>query len=345
MHASKHILLLAVILMICCNCNSRSDKLNKTTQEPSVIDVNQIKTDAASEDYELYPDALKVIGFMEYDPDYEFIILDALTDEDLHRQIPAINTVWTIGPDAFYAFPQLKIFMEEDNSVLKMNALRCVSHIAESDPAFDLYDLGLEDDNYGVRITAIRQMSLDPARAEERLDVLKEIALNDPYIDEETGEYGIRYLASSLIDRIADHLLQEEDSVPREKPVAWERGWMNDLSKVLEKLESGHEEERAAAATGLRYYNYRENILDLLIRALEDDSSWVRIEAINTIGSFGANAEKALEKLAYIRENDPYWSENYGFEKYGIGSSGSYYVRMYAGLAIEKIQRGLDESI
>ncbi len=86
MRTSKHILLLAVILMICCNCNSRSDKLNKTTQEPSVIDVNQIKTDAASEDYELYPDALKVIGFMEYDPDYEFIILDALTDEDLHRK-------------------------------------------------------------------------------------------------------------------------------------------------------------------------------------------------------------------------------------------------------------------
>lgn len=344
MRTSKHILLLAVILMICCSCNSRSDKLNKATQEPSVIDVNQIKTDAASEDYELYPDALRVMGFMEYDPDFESIILDALTDEDLGRQIIAINTVWSIGPDALFAFPQLKIFMEEDDSGLKMQALRCVTHIAESDPAFDLYDLGLEDEIFGVRLTAIHQMSRDYGKAAERLDVLKEIALNDPYIDEETGEYSVRNLALSLIDLIADPALQEE-SQSGEKPVARERGWMNDLSKVLEKLESGHEEERAGAATGLRYYNYRENILDLLMRALEDDSYWVRIEAIKTIGSFGANAEKALEKLAYIRENDPYRLESYGSEEYGIENSGIYHVRWCADVAIKEIQRGLDENI
>lgn len=79
--------------------------------------------------------------------------------------------------------------------------------------------------------------------------------------------------------------------------------------------------------------NPEPEVIDALIKALDDDADWIRRDTIKTLIGFGANSEPALEKLRYLAEND--------FE----GGGGPYPTISEEALkAIEEIEKAIEEN-
>jgi HEAT repeat protein len=241
------------------------------------------------------------------------ILLEALNNEDpdiRHGAVQSIGwSIWSSSPYAEQIFSSLLKVLDdkEEEVIIRGEAAFILSRVKlKPDILVPKLTAMLKESDCGIRWNGARNLSYYGSQAAPALSELLTI------IENENCE-GARSKAIEAIGRIGPaaksavpKLLERINSADQViillalSEIGPEPGV---LEAFLELLREGDKSARNAAAGNIHKLGSGSAIVQALIRALEDESQYVRDSAIESLGSLGGAAKDALPALKELLEN------------------------------------------